>query len=97
MMYPNATNLTAINDTVSFFRMADQASSGVFGGTVSFTIFGLLFLGAYAVSGGEGQRAFVAASFASFVVNLFLVNAGVLNAFVAATPLVILGLSLFVR
>ena len=96
-MYPNATNLTGVNSTVQFFRVADGASSGMFGTATSLAIYLLLYIGAYSVSRGNSQKALVGASFASFIVNLMLVNAGLLNTFVAAVPLIIFGLSLFVK
>ena len=96
MPYPNATNLTAINSTKTLFTVTNDISGGVYGSVVSLAIYGLLVVGSYTMAGGQSRRALVGASFASFIVNLLMVQIGMLNGFVASIPLVIFGISLIV-
>jgi len=91
----NATNITNITSTIDLFQTANTVSYGYFGTSISLVIFGLLFVGTYRMS-GNSQRALIASSFASFVINLLLVQIEMLNAFWASVPLIIFAASLFV-
>ena len=95
MTYPNVTNITSFNITSvpDLFQMTNTLSGGFFGIVISFVVYGLLFVG---VSSRMGFKdAIISASFVTGLLNVFLVNLGMLSGLVAALPIIVLAMSMF--
>lgn len=95
MTYPNVTNITAFNVTSvpDLFQLANTISGGIFGIVISFVIYGLLFVG---ISSRAGFKdALIASSFVTGLLNVFLVNLGMLDGLAAMLPIIVLAMSMF--
>lgn len=90
----NISNVTNITGMGEVFVVANNVSYGAFGASLSITILILLIVGMW--KGGRSMRkSMIAASLASFFIDLIMISVGMLNAFYAAIPLLVFALSLF--
>ena len=90
----NISNVTNITGLGELFTVAHNVSYGVFGGVMSIVFMVLLFVGMYK-STGDARKSMIAASLASFFIDLLMLSVEMLDTYYVVIPLVVFALSLF--